>query len=106
MAVTDNDRFVFSQSMALQTSTLPVYDGTQFKADGNYTDGGINAPLIFVDSRTLVKTVEAPPMSEGSDIVNGKLYMPEESASLKYFFGRLYNASEVFAWPECTFSGN
>ena len=50
-------------------------------------------PLYYFDSTNLVSDLSAPPMSEGIEYHDGRIYISEEAASNKYIFGKLYGAS-------------
>lgn len=112
---TDDGQMVLSQSYGLASSHLLVYDltgamegavsgdatgaasavaeeqGALFMADGR------EVPLFFLDSANLVEDIVAPPMSEGIEWHEGKVYLSCESASNKYLFGKLYGAGVVYA---------
>lgn len=83
-AITDEGSIVISTSYGLSSSKFLVYYGDEIKATGRTYFG---APLYFLDEPSAVLT--APPMSEDLDVVDGKLIYLSESASSKYFFGKL-----------------
>lgn len=110
MCITDNDQIVLSQSYGLASSHLLVYDASHlpvgtlaaapdaledesvtFEADGQ------EAPLYYLDSLSLKHEVLAPPMSEGIESLEGRIFISCESASDKYLFGKLYGANAVYA---------
>lgn len=113
MCITDNNQMVLSQSYGLASSHLLVYsldrgnvgafalepdapealesEGPTFEADGQIS------PLFFLDSLNLEQNITAPPMSEGIEWLDGKIYISCESASNKYLFGKLYGANAVYA---------
>lgn len=95
--LTDDGRIVLSQSYGLATSHLLAYDTTRLTQDGTFTADGQEVPLYCLDSRSLVEDVAAPPMTEGIESYEGRVYVSEESASNRYIFGKLYGAGVVYA---------
>ncbi len=65
---------------------------------------GRSVPLYFLDSTNLVSDIEAPPMTEGIEFHDGRVWVSEESASNKYIFGKLYGAGDVFSIPSSLFA--
>lgn len=65
---------------------------------------GRSVPLFFLDSTNLVSDIEAPPMTEGIEFHDGRIWVSEESASNKYLFGKLYGAGDVFSLPAACFA--
>ena len=53
----------------------------------------LGAPLYKLDSYS--KKVKGPAMSEDLDYNDGKVYTLTESASNKYIFGKLFNATKI-----------
>lgn len=90
-------RLVLSQSYGLATSHLLAYDMTELAAEGTFAADGEEVPLYCLDGRSLVEDVEAPPMAEGIESFEGRVYVSDESASNKYIFGKLYGAGAVYA---------
>lgn len=88
---------VLSQSYGLATSHLLVFDPTNALADGAFTADGREVPLYTLDTSNRVAQLPAPPMTEGIEYENGRIYIAEESASNKYIFGKLYGAGLVYA---------
>lgn len=70
-----------------------------FFVEGQWT------PLFYLDSTNLVSDVVAPPMTEGIEFDDGRVYISEESASNKYIFGKLYGAGEVYSMATEDLSG-
>ena len=64
---------------------------------------GKQVPLYYFDSTNLVTDLSAPPMSEGIEYHDGRIYISEEAASNKYLFGKLYGAGIVYSLPENAF---
>lgn len=95
--LTADGRIVLSQSYGLATSHLLAYDTARLIQDGAFTADGQEVPLYCLDSRSLVTDVAAPPMTEGIESYEGRVYVSEESASNRYIFGKLYGAGTVYA---------
>ncbi len=96
VCLTPEGNIVLSTSAGISTSHLLVYDPSQatvgdFEADGN------TVPLYFLDSDCLVYDQAAPPMAEGIESLDGRLYFGEEAASNKYIYGKFYGAGDVYS---------
>ncbi|WP_251197328.1 hypothetical protein [Anaerotardibacter muris] len=61
---------------------------------------GKSVPLAFLSDTYLISRLSAPPMTEGIEYHDGRVYISEESASNKYIFGKLYGAGDVFSVAE------
>lgn len=97
VCLTDSGRIVLSQSYGIATSHLLAYDQARLTQDGTFLADGAEVPLYCLDSRSLAADVEAPPMAEGIESFEGRVYVSDESASNKYIFGKLYGAGVVYA---------
>ena len=53
--------------------------------------------LMCLDADSLIHDEKLPPMSEEIEIVDGKIYTMCESASKKYFFGKITDADWCYA---------
>ena len=58
---------------------------------------GVSVPLYVIDSKTLVDTIEAPPMAEEIVYLDGKIWIMNESASNKYIFGKFTTGNTLFS---------
>lgn len=87
---TDDGRIVLSTSYGLADSIYYVYNQDKI-VDSKETYLG--APLYKLDSYS--KKVKGPAMSEDLDYKDGKVYTLTESASNKYIFGKLFNATKI-----------
>lgn len=96
VAVVD-DVMVLSLSWGLSPSELPGYDMEKMTTDGTYEVNGQDVPLVFLDSRSLVGQVTAPPMSEGLVTKDDEIWFTNEAASNKYFYGKLFGSWNVMA---------
>lgn len=106
VCATPDGSLVLSQSFGLATSHLLVYDIDVIEPDGTLEaaalrpdapDPAADVPLYCLDGRSLADDVAAPPMTEGIESHDGRVYVSEESASGKYLFGKLYGAGQVYA---------
>lgn len=87
---------VFSTSWGLSPSVLYAYDADELPRAGAYAVAGADVDLYFCGREALASTIEAPPMMEGIDQFDGRLFLSNESASNKYVFGKLYGAGAVY----------
>ena len=88
MAVKDG-KFWISQSWGVAKSTIRCYDVSGSEKTGTMKTGIHEIPVYTFDSSTQVTSFDAPPMAEEMVFVDGRLYIMSESASGKYFFGKL-----------------
>lgn len=91
-------RLVLSTSYGLAFSQLYVYQPEKTVPGSSYSVGEFTVPLYFLDSESLVETVQAPPMSEELLFHNGRVYVMTESASNKYIFGKLTGGEKIYAY--------
>lgn len=78
-----------SQSWGTSKSTIACYDLSKAGLSTTMKTGDLELPVYSLDRSSLVTYIYAPPMSEEIVIANGRLYVMNESASNKYFFGKL-----------------
>ena len=74
----------FSHILEYNSDSLPLVDDVH-----DFTFLGTNIPLYAVDSSSLLNDYKLPPMSEEIVMIDSELYVMNESASTKYFFGKL-----------------
>ncbi len=106
MAVIDENTFVLSASWGFSSSRLLIYDvsgslvpGSQ-GGDSEYElESGNRIPLFYLDSNRLLHTISAPAMSEELVVRDGRIYVMNEAASNKYFFGKLLGAQRLYSYP-------
>lgn len=99
VALTSSNEFVFSTSWGISDSTIPVYSSEGLTAAGSYEVNGTDVDLFFMDGQNLVRTIKAPPMMEGIIFHDGSIWFSNESASNKYFFGKLFGGGTVYSLP-------
>lgn len=99
MAMTPDGRMVLSTSWGFSPSVMYAYDVDRLASGGTYDVSGNDVPLVFCDASALAASIEAPPMMEGIDQFDGRLFLSNESASNKYIFGKLYGGGTVY-WIE------
>lgn len=92
-------QIVLSQSYGLAASHLMGYDLDAIDAqtpDTFIADEQV-VPLYYLEPSVQTQDLVGPPMSEGIENHDGKLFVSFESASNKYIFGKLYGGGAVFA---------
>lgn len=89
LAVNEDGKIWISQSWGTAKSTIACYDISKSGSSATMKTGDLELPVYFLDSSTLKTYIYAPPMSEEIVISNGRIYVINESASGKYFFGKL-----------------
>lgn len=95
---TDDGRIVLSVSYGIAPSHLLAYNVNLAAPDGTFTTGsGDEVELFCLDSRNLTEDLVGPPMQEGIESHDGRVYTTDESASNKYIFGKLCGAGRVYA---------
>lgn len=99
VCATPNEKLIFSTSYGLASSHILVYDTKDMKPDGYFTTSSGDVPLYILDTRTQIEDLEAPPMTEGIETHEDRIYICDESATTKYLFGKLYGAGKVFSIP-------
>ena len=96
--VTGDGRIVLSTSYGLAPSHLLAYDVDLAAPDGTFTtNSGDKVELFCLDSRNLSEDMVGPPMQEGIESHDGRVYTTDESASSKYIFGKFCGAGRVYA---------
>lgn len=90
-----NGKIFLSSSYAVAFSTLSVYEEKSLESHGEIA----SIPLYELDSSTLSKSFQLPPMSEEIEFIPGdnRLYVMCESASDKYIFGKLTGGEWCYA---------
>ncbi len=92
--------FVLSQSFALRSSHLLFYDASAFDCAVSETIDveGNPVPLYVLKGSDLVKSVECPPMGEEIVQHEGRIYIANEAACSKYYYGRIYGAQTIYSY--------
>lgn len=102
MALADDDTLIFSTSWGLGTSHLYCYDLTAVDPSqaGEYTmPDGTKTPILFLDSSCCYADIAAPSMSEELAVKDGRVFIMNEAACNKYFFGKLLGAQRLYSYP-------
>lgn len=97
MCITPSGRLVLSTSWGTDASHLLSYDMASLVDEGSFIADGRDVPLYYLDSNALVDDLAMPPMSEGIELLDGRVYVTDEAASSKYLFGRLYGFDDVYS---------
>ena len=99
MAFMDDNKLALSTSWGLSKSHIYVYDleKVTFKAGGFEVDGK-TLPISYLDSAALEADIVAPPMAEQIIYEDGVIYIMNESACMKYLFGKLTSGSHVYGY--------
>lgn len=87
---TKEGKIVLSTSYGLSDSIYYIYESDKIVSSG---ETYLGAPLYKLDSYS--RKVKGPAMSEDLDYKDGKVYTLTESASNKYIFGKLFNATKI-----------
>lgn len=95
----ENGDIMISSSYGLSASHLRTYATSGITSTSTFMIDGEEAPLFFLDSTNEIADITAPPMTEGIEAYDGRVYVSEESASNKYVFGKLYGAGWVYSIP-------
>lgn len=97
MCESPTGEIVLSQSYGLATSHLLAYDSQALLQRGTFVADGQEVPLYSLNSTNFTREVTTPPMSEGIEFHDGRIWISYESASDKYIFGKLYGGGQVYA---------
>lgn len=94
-----DDQIVLSTSWGLSTSKLYFYDMKLIPSDDKrlLVDGN-PLSIYHLDSKSLIKTLELPPMAEEIVYKDGKIYVLNESACKKYIFGKFLSANNLYSY--------
>lgn len=91
-----NNELYLSTSWGIATSKIYRYDTSKLTRQGTHRVLGSEVPLYIADSTALIDVYKIAPMSEEIEVVDNKMYIQCESASKKYFFGKLTGANRVY----------
>ena len=98
MCITASGKIVLSTSWGLTPSKLLVYDESKAQQT-TLTIDGVEYQTTVLDSACLTKEVTAPPMAEELVYERGRVIIMNESASMKYLFGKLTSGAVAFSYP-------
>ena len=96
---TATNEIVLSSAYGAASSTLS-YHRIHPETAGSVTLDGATVPLVYLDSSSLIHSVDTPPMSEEILCRDGAVYIMNESASNKYIFGKFIRGYQVFAYEK------
>lgn len=94
--VDENDIYL-SDSYGVAKSHIYKYNVNKADRGASIEALGKELPLLELDSESMVSDKKIAPMSEEIIICDGRLYTMCESASNKYFFGKLTGADYCYA---------
>lgn len=102
MAFDSQGRLILSTSWGLGASEICVYDLDEAK-NGTMALNGADVRVMYADSSCLDYSIETAPMAEELVYKDGKLLIMNESASMKYLFGKLTSGNHVraFNYDDC-----
>ena len=95
---TDDGNLVLSTSSGVTLSGFYFYDMAKAKTNtSTYThEDGTTYPLTYLGTDSLTYKLEGPPMAEELAIIDGYLYVMNESACSKYIFGNFIGGRELY----------
>ena len=94
---TSDDEIVLSTSYSVKSSHL-YYHRIDINRSATVTSCGVEVPLYYLDSATLMDTVTLPPMSEELVYKDGRVHILCESACNKYIYGKFIRGYQVFSY--------
>lgn len=95
----DGKMLYLSQSYGLATSHVLAFDMSTLTSVDIFQTAQGPVDMTVLEEGEAAQDLALPPMSEGIEIHDGKLFISFESASNKYLFGKLYGAGAVYALP-------
>ena len=99
MYTLDDEQIVLSTSWGLTTSHLYFHDMKKITSfEEARTVEGNTFPVYHLDSASLIRDVEAPPMAEEIVYKDGKLFILCESACNKYIYGKFMSGSNLYSY--------
>lgn len=93
----ENGKIYCSCSKGLSFSHIYTYSLDKAGRDSLFVHDGVSVPLYELDSASKTAECKLPPMSEEIIIYKKHLYTMCESASNKYFFGKLTGANYCYS---------
>ena len=105
MCILKGGQICISSSWGLSTSHITIYDDpmkSNLTSDSTYvTDSGKEIPLYYLDQTSVLKDFKLPAMAEELVTDGDKVLVMNESASNKYFFGKLIGGKYCYSFiPE------
>lgn len=100
IAVANDGKFVLSTSYGLSDSNIYIYDNVLGRErDDVYTYGRQQIDLWYLDNNSLLKTINAPSMTEEIVIKNDRVYVLFESGAKKYKIFNRKQLKNVYSFP-------
>ena len=97
---TKDGNLILSTSRGIAPSRFYFYDMEKARTNTlTYTEDGKTYPMIFLGLDSLTYKLEGPPMAEEIVVIDGAMYIMNESACIKYLFGNLIGGRELYALP-------
>lgn len=90
---------LLSTSYSIDASRIYIHSTDVMYYEHAYNVLGTQVKLFALDSRSLVGEIKAPPMAEEIAVIDGRLYIMNESASDKYLFGRFTGMEKCCSTP-------
>ncbi len=99
MTFIGDGKVALSTSYGFSKSHIYVYDISKaMERIDAFDANGTSVPLVYLDSSSLINDIVAPPMAEEIIYNDGNIYIMNESACMKYLFGRLTSGSHVYSY--------
>ncbi len=100
LSFADDGTIILSSSYGLASSRLTFHSVSKMtELSGEYkTDSEETIPLFYLDSRSELRSVKAPPMAEELMVKDGYVYIMNEAASNKYIFGKLIDQYRIWRY--------
>lgn len=95
----DDDKVLLSESYAVAFSKIMTFDISKSVNTVTKNILGKDIKVTILDSTNRISVKKLPPMLEEIDCVNGRIYTIYESASKKYHFGKVTDASKIRSVP-------
>ncbi|MDO5448344.1 MAG: hypothetical protein Q4F70_01910 [Clostridia bacterium] len=105
MCILKGGQICISSSWGLSTSHVTIYDDpmkSNLTADDKFTiESGKEIPLYYLSQENVIKDYKLPAMAEELALDGDKVLIMNESASNKYFFGKLIGGKYCYSFlPE------
>ena len=100
MCFAGDGRIIISTSWSLSSSHLYFYSvDLAGAADTTVKFGETDVPVFFLGEDELTLNLKCPPMAEEMVVIDGRVYIMNESASTKYIFGNFIAGRKLYSYP-------